>query len=424
MTAHEPLPGIPCAFTAQASFSTVTCRASAAFRSSAGVGAAPESDEAGKAVGVDAVVASASSVGAEGRDGSAHPTRRNAASQCFSSITRRILRSASTIANQLRRCADRRDEVRLPAGLVPSHDGGSSLKLTMRRAVVWALLVGCGAAQGARTDVGQSSGVSIVAAPSTGRIEAAAAPQPSDLDACVEPIDPVLFSRPLPPEPPRKQRRGRAQPDRNEPADRCRDMPAVECTYSEAREHFEQSRFDLAAKGFRQIAFGTEVDDVGVFAGELELESLHQIWKHADPPRPTCEAALAAENAALLARYCSPGVAARFVEHCEAFRRIARDVLRLEAERLVARADRGAPDEPAPLYEKAGDIYRALFAEACLPNQKSNGTRCDELLFNAYRAFRAARARVKSEEAYRTFFDSRYGLEQSELGKKLAAEAQ
>ncbi|MBL8742776.1 MAG: hypothetical protein JNK04_16825 [Myxococcales bacterium] len=266
--------------------------------------------------------------------------------------------------------------------------------------------------------------MSIVAAPSTTPAEAAAAAQPSDLDACVEPIDPSLFSRRPPSDPPRRERRKPARPEPSDPADGCQSLPAVECAYSEARQHFEQSRFDLAAKGFRQIAFGTEVNDIGVFAGQLELESLNQIATHAEPPRPTCQAALAAENDALLARYCSPGVAAQFAESCDAFRRIARDVRRFEAERLVARADRGAPDEPAPLYEKAGDIYRALFAEACLPNQKSNGTRCDELLFNAYRAFRAARAREKSEEAYRTFFDSRYGLEQSELGKKLAAEAQ
>lgn len=298
-------------------------------------------------------------------------------------------------------------------------------RLTSSIAFVFA--VGCGHGPNAS----EPESVVEIAAVSQPSREPAAKPRAisgaeTALEACLAPIDPSAFSKLG--GGPRPEKKHKSVAPRKlpliPPTDPCDAQPSsVECAYRDARVHFEERRFDLAAKGFRKIALETEVTDEGLFAGQLALEAMNMIGTYAEPPRPICFDVIASDNDKLIDRYCPKPVRADREESCFTFFQIARDVRRLHAESLVKTADSGGPNPPTPLYEQAGDEYRALFDEACDPKAdkaQARNARCDELLFNAHRAYRAAGARAKMEAAYRTFFDPRFGLDKSPLAEKLA----
>ena len=214
-----------------------------------------------------------------------------------------------------------------------------------------------------------------------------------------------------------------------EDAERARDKPCAEedrseeCRYFRARVHFETDRFDLAAKGFRELALEAN-SEVGPYAAQLALESLNLLATRAVPPRTACVELLAKDNDAYLARYCKP-VGSAGDETCDAFARIRFDVLRLAVEKLVQAADEGPPNAGAALYSQAGDGYRALFKDSCEdPASQWLGLRCAELLFNAYHAYRRAGRAVEANEARATLLNPRYGLDRTDLAKKLAKEPQ
>ena len=295
-----------------------------------------------------------------------------------------------------------------------------------------AVLVGCGGSPEAQAPATALTIAPIANAPEG---EASAVPprviprEETALEACVAPIDPTVFSK-RGPEPSQSKHKSvaprRPRPPMLDRADPCEHQTSsVECAYQEARTHFEQRRFDLAAKGFRKIALETEVNDLGIFAAQLALESINMLGTYAEPPRPVCWDVIASDIDKLIDRYCRGSHLPDRDDACGTFYRIAQDVRRLHAETLIKTADKGPPNEPAPLYEQAGDEYRAIFDEACAPKTKPvGGARCDELLFNAHRAYRAAGARAKMEAAYRTFFDPRFGLEKSPLADKLGKPAE
>jgi hypothetical protein len=286
------------------------------------------------------------------------------------------------------------------------------------------VLLGCGGAPDAHEP---SATIAIESSQPAG--EPVAAPlraipaEETALEVCLAPIDPSVFSKlGARSEKPRKGKSPRRRPLPVEPAGPCGPpSPADECAYQEARTHFEERRFDLAARGFRKLAFDGEVNDIALFAAQLALESLNMLGTYADPPRSECFDVIGSDIDKLLDRYCrGPHIPERD-DACSTFFRIAQDLRRLRTEELIKTAD-AAPDQSRPLYEKAGDEYRAMFDEACAPTEKEGRgrrTRCDELLFNAHRAYRAAGARAKMEATYRTFVDPRFGLEKSPLAEKL-----
>jgi hypothetical protein len=214
-----------------------------------------------------------------------------------------------------------------------------------------------------------------------------------------------------------------------EEAERIRPNPcpeedrSEECRYFRARVHFEADRFDLAAKGFRELALEAN-SEVGPYAAQLALESLNLLATRAVPPRTACVELLAKDNDAYLARYCKP-VGSAGDETCDAFARIRVDVRRLAVEKLVRAADAGPPNDSTTLYGQAGDGYRALFKDSCEdPASKRLGLRCEELLYNGYRAYRSAGRVEDANEVRATLLNPRYGLERTELAKKLAKEPQ
>ena len=238
----------------------------------------------------------------------------------------------------------------------------------------------------------------------------------SALERCLAPVDPTAFTELGP----AKARVFKAEPGT------CEDE-SVDCRFRKFRTHYEERRFDLAARGFRALALEGDPTELKLHAGELALDSLNILGTYAEPARPSCYEVLGNDNDQLIHRYClEPTPPREYQEPCIMFFRIAQDVRRSQAETVVAAADRGLPHESAPLYESAGDVYQSVFDEACLPRPKADWrskfpvvARCDELLFNAYAAFRGAGAHEKRDAAHRTFFDPRLGLTKSSLAKRL-----
>ncbi len=90
----------------------------------------------------------------------------------------------------------------------------------------------------------------------------------------------------------------------------------------------------------------------------------------------------------------------------EAAERIALDTRRLEAQELVKRADQKQPNGDEALYLKAAEIYESAYRTYCGRSGPANrfvpdARICEELVYNAARAFRAGNERAKTIGLYR-----------------------
>ncbi len=286
-------------------------------------------------------------------------------------------------------------------------------------AVLMLAALGCGAAEPAT----ESPEVTIAPPPRADATAKPQAPPPLQGDGCLVVAEPYQLD--FPHERLEQSRKRRAE----EEAARPRHNPCVtddrspDCRYHQARLHFEAHRYDLAAKGFREIAMEANAE-IGEFAAQLALESLNQLGTRAQPPRTACFDLIAKDSETYFTLYCGP-IRLADEETCNIFARIKFDVRRMGIEKLVQAADAGPPNDSIALYKQAGDGYRALFKDACesgVPASKRQGYRCEELIYNAYRSYRAARRVVEANEARSTLLDPRHGLDRTELAKKVASE--
>lgn len=206
-----------------------------------------------------------------------------------------------------------------------------------------------------------------------------------------------------------------------------------ECEFEVARTYFEANRFELAGPIFRRLAMGGQRGEAGYYAAMLLLECENVLGSHAVPPRQLCYEEMAADVPRLIARYCggAPRENHEKDDLCPMLDRIRIDIARLRAEELVKRADRLELPSSASLYREAARGYAAIFEESC----KLDGTgrnargevprpeyRCDELIYNAFRCFRAARDTVDAEAARAELLDPKNKLTLSPLARRIAAE--
>jgi len=83
------------------------------------------------------------------------------------------------------------------------------------------------------------------------------------------------------------------------------------------------------------------------------------------------------------------------------------DTLRLDAQRLVERADKLDADAAQPLFESAGMLYLDTYRTYCEEPaneqrpERIDAQRCEEMAWNAARAFAAGRRTVKAVATYR-----------------------
>ena len=120
---------------------------------------------------------------------------------------------------------------------------------------------------------------------------------------------------------------------------------------------------------------------------------------------------------------CGNGVKEN-AEQCGTLIGIQRDIERIRAEELVKAADKGGPDAPKQ-YEKAAGSYLELwkkYGEAACESKSPACGRSDEVLYNAARAFQAARLIAKSIAVRKILIDPKYGLEKRDTAVKAVYE--
>lgn len=244
---------------------------------------------------------------------------------------------------------------------------------------------------------------------------------PPTADRCLDDANPALIRLPprLSKDSGRAGPRAPASPPACEPID-----PSNECRYAWARYHFVTMRPDLAAPELRALALDPASGELGRSAATLALESLNMLATHAEPPRPACIANIEEDTKRYLEVHCAT-TPEPDEELCLTLWRIERDIARLEIESLVKLADEGPPNDSRTLYMQAGNGYRRLFDEHCdlkLPRHRRADARCEELLYNAFRAFRAGGRPVEAQAARAALLDPRNGLYETQLAKKVASE--
>jgi tetratricopeptide (TPR) repeat protein len=195
----------------------------------------------------------------------------------------------------------------------------------------------------------------------------------------------------------------------------------AEIKFARARTWFEAQHWEEAALGFRDIALHHAPSEAGVDAAQLYLESLNILAIQSDPPRPTCIDRMAADTPKIMALYCAAGRTGAPVpaDDCQKLDRVAQDLERREAERIVLAA--ASAKDPAAEYDRGARAYLTIWEkrgrDACEKKQPGCD-RMDEILHNAAKAFQAARLLAKAIAVRKTLVDPRYGLERRELARK------
>jgi hypothetical protein len=156
----------------------------------------------------------------------------------------------------------------------------------------------------------------------------------------------------------------------------------VEDVLARARSDFAGGNFEAAAKGFRDVAIGHADHPQALGAAQLYLETLNELGKK----DPACWDDFSRDVPELLRLHCSGG---KRSEECDLLARIHADVRRLAAQRLVERADKATGEAATALYASGGQKYLDLFHSECTVSAPVV-QHCDEIAYNASRAFRAA----------------------------------
>lgn len=199
----------------------------------------------------------------------------------------------------------------------------------------------------------------------------------------------------------------------------------VEVKYARARTYFEAQHWEEAAIGFREIALSHSDRDVGIYAAQLYLESVNVLGSHFT--KTACFDDMEQDVPKFIELYCQGEKAAKNAEQCTTLNKIQVDILRLKAQKLVERADKEGGKEALALYEKGGTAYFEMFRKYCQDpvsnNQQPQAEKCDEIAYNAARAFQAARLVAKAITVRRSLlaYDEKLKLN-SPLAKKATYE--
>jgi tetratricopeptide (TPR) repeat protein len=187
----------------------------------------------------------------------------------------------------------------------------------------------------------------------------------------------------------------------------------VEVKYARARTYFEAQHWEESAIAFREIAMENSDKDIGIYAAQLYLESINIVGSHSNPPRPGCYDDMGQDVPKFVELYCTGDKATKNGEQCTTLNKVAVDLLRLKAQKLVELADKTGGMQSLSQYEQAGNAYFEMFRKYCQDpvanNQPPQAERCDEIAYNAAKSFQAARLLAKAIAARRALleFDSK-----------------
>ena len=185
----------------------------------------------------------------------------------------------------------------------------------------------------------------------------------------------------------------------------------IEVKYARARTYFEAQHWEEAAAAFREIALAYPDNAGGIYASQLYLESANVLYKHFG--KTTCEDDMATDVPKLVASYCTGDRTTKNQDACTTLRVVQVDLLRLKAERLVAKADQESGKDAIDDYERGGQAYLELFRKYCqdpvAAGQPPQAEKCDEIAYNASTAYQHGRFVAKSISVRRALlaFDDR-----------------
>lgn len=199
----------------------------------------------------------------------------------------------------------------------------------------------------------------------------------------------------------------------------------VEVKYARARTYFEANHWEEAAIAFREIALTHPDRDSGIYASQLYLESANVLYTHFG--KSSCRSEMSADVPKILDAYCGTERGAKNVDACATLKVTQVDLLRLEAQDLVAQAQKATGNAALELFDRGGQAYFELFRKYCqdpvAAGRKPEAERCDEIAYNSAQAFQAARLLAKAITVRKALlaFDDRTHMN-STLAKKAAYE--
>ncbi len=199
----------------------------------------------------------------------------------------------------------------------------------------------------------------------------------------------------------------------------------VEVKYARARTYFEAQQWEEAALGFQDIALNYPQMDASIYAAQLYLEALNILGSKVDPQKPGCYDMMEKDVPVFIKNFCEGAKKEENSEQCSILFRIQRDIERLKAENLVKACDEGKATGCIKKYEQAGDLYFSLWKkygeEACKAKQPGC-EKNEEILYNAARAFQAARLIAKAISVRKILINPEYNLHETEPARKAVYE--
>ncbi len=196
----------------------------------------------------------------------------------------------------------------------------------------------------------------------------------------------------------------------------------IEVKFARARTYFEAQHWEEAGTAFREIAMTHSDKDVGIYATQLYLESLNILGTNSEPSRPSCFTDMAGDVPKFIELYCTKGKEKDNAEQCGILVRIQRDIERLAAQETIKAADAGGGGvDTIKMYERGALAYMELwkkYGESACEKKEASCDKSEEILYNAARAFQAARLIAKSIAARQILLNPKYNLNKTELAKK------
>lgn len=169
-----------------------------------------------------------------------------------------------------------------------------------------------------------------------------------------------------------------------------------------------------AAALFDAVATNHSSHEVAPYAAQLALESMNQLRTDA------CFELIGVLADRYHAAQCVQKP--RDEEYCSMLEKIRVSAARLRAERRVKEADATRGERARGLYLTAGRMYFELWTEqlasACEAKSSERCARSEEVLYNAARAFFAARDVVRGVGVLKVLMNPKFNLHQTELGRR------
>src|SRR5262249_53074968 len=138
--------------------------------------------------------------------------------------------------------------------------------------------------------------------------------------------------------------------------------------------------------------------DSAKYAAQLYLESINVLGGQFE--KTSCFDDMEKDVPQFLQLFCQGDKATKNADECTSLNKIQVDILRLKAQKLVEVADKSGGKDALRDYEKGGTAYFEMFRRYCQDpvnnGQQPQAEKCDEIAYNAARAFQAARLVAKA----------------------------